>query len=101
MKRYQLVDFCSRYIKTNISGAPDGKLSKLRVAIKDNICVAGVPMMNGSRLMEGFTPEFDATVVTRILEQGKGRQQTVAVYFTMPMWLPHGCHVGCQGFVDN
>jgi len=35
------------------------------VAVKDNICVAGVPMMNGSMTMEGYTPLRDATVVTR------------------------------------
>jgi Asp-tRNAAsn/Glu-tRNAGln amidotransferase A subunit and related amidases len=40
------------------------------VAIKDNVCVAGVPLMNGSRLLEGYIPEFDATIVTRILDAG-------------------------------
>ena len=29
--------------------------------MKDNICVAGVPMMNGSRVLEGYVPEVDAT----------------------------------------
>ena len=28
-------------------------------------------MMNGSKLMEGYIPEFDATVVTRVLDEGK------------------------------
>ena len=32
--------------------------------------MAGVPMMNGSKILEGYTPEFDATVVTRILDEG-------------------------------
>ena len=59
-----------RYYKTDIRGAPSGKLSGKRVAIKDTIYVAGVPMMNGSRLVEGFVPTFDATVVTRILDAG-------------------------------
>jgi len=40
------------------------------VAIKDNVCVAGVPMMNGSATLEGYVPEFDATVVTRTLDAG-------------------------------
>src|SRR4029078_8519926 len=35
-----------------------------------NICVAGVPMMNGSALLEGYVPEIDATVVTRLLDHG-------------------------------
>jgi len=40
------------------------------VAVKDNVCVAGVPLMNGSRILEGFVPDIDATVVSRILEAG-------------------------------
>src|ERR1700726_396274 len=58
------------YWKTNIRTGSDGLLSGKKVAIKDNICVAGVPMMNGSALLEGYVPEFDATVVTRILDAG-------------------------------
>jgi amidase len=58
------------YWKTDIPGAKSGLLAGKRVAIKDNICVAGVPMMNGSRLLEGYVPEIDATVVTRILDAG-------------------------------
>src|SRR6201987_1539730 len=58
------------YWKTNIETASEGLLSGKRVAIKDNICVAGVPMMNGSALLEGYVPEIDATVVTRILAAG-------------------------------
>jgi amidase len=58
------------YWKTNIVGASDGILAGKKVAIKDNICVAGVPMMNGSRWLEGYVPDEDATVVTRILDSG-------------------------------
>jgi amidase len=58
------------YWKTEIRGADVGPLAGKRVAIKDNICVAGVPMMNGSRVLEGYVPEIDATVVTRILDVG-------------------------------
>ena len=40
------------------------------MAIKDSIAVAGVPMMNGSKMLQGYTPEFDASVVTRVLDAG-------------------------------
>ena len=40
------------------------------MAIKDNACVAGVPLANGSRILDGFVPDVDATVVSRILEAG-------------------------------
>lgn len=58
------------YWKTDIRGASGGPLKGKRIAIKDNTCVAGVPMMNGSRVLEGYVPEVDATVVTRILDAG-------------------------------
>ena len=34
--------------------------------------MAGVHMCNGSSVMEGFIPDVDATVVTRILDAGIG-----------------------------
>ncbi|HYM68082.1 MAG TPA: amidase [bacterium] len=58
------------YWKCSIKGAPEGLLRGKRVAIKDNVCVAGVPMMNGSSILEGYVPEVDATIVTRILDAG-------------------------------
>ncbi|HEX3311636.1 MAG TPA: amidase family protein, partial [Streptosporangiaceae bacterium] len=58
------------YVRTEIAEQPDGPLAGRRVAIKDNIEVAGVPMMNGSRTLEGFVPSRDATVVTRLLAAG-------------------------------
>src|SRR5216683_2927521 len=58
------------YQKCTIKGASTGILAGKRIAIKDNVCVAGVPMMNGSSVLEGYTPEFDATIVTRILDAG-------------------------------
>src|SRR4029077_1335374 len=58
------------YVRTEIAERPDGPLAGRRVAIKDNIEVAGVPMMNGSRTLEGFVPSRDATVVTRLLAAG-------------------------------
>jgi amidase len=58
------------YYKTNIKGAPRGKLKGKRVALKDNVCLAGVPMMCGASTMEGYVPDIDATIVTRILDAG-------------------------------
>jgi amidase len=58
------------YVTTDIKGADDGPLVGRRIAVKDNIAVAGVPMMNGSATIEGFVPRRDATVVTRLLAAG-------------------------------
>src|SRR6516165_811234 len=58
------------YVTSEITTAGDGPLAGRRVAIKDNIEVAGLPMMNGSATVEGFVPRRDATVVTRLLDAG-------------------------------
>ena len=51
-------------------GAPKGPLLGKTVALKDNVCLAGVPMMNGASTLKGYTPDVDATVVTRLLDAG-------------------------------
>jgi amidase len=58
------------YVRTDITETDDGPLAGRTVAIKDNIMVAGVPMMNGSHTVEGFVPTRDATVVSRVLAAG-------------------------------
>ena len=58
------------YVKSEIKGAASGKLKGKRVAMKDNVCVAGLPMMNGASTLEGYVPDVDATVVTRVLDAG-------------------------------
>lgn len=86
------------YVRTEITGAPQGKLAGKTIAIKDNIAVAGVPMMNGASALEGYVPDIDATVVTRLLEAGatiKGKSQ--CEYYC----LSGGSHTGAQGPVLN
>ncbi|MBC2640561.1 MULTISPECIES: amidase [unclassified Rhodococcus (in: high G+C Gram-positive bacteria)] len=58
------------YVTTEIAGSTEGPLAGRTVAVKDNVAVAGVPMMNGSRTVEGFVPRHDATVVRRLLDAG-------------------------------
>ncbi|MGA9870517.1 MAG: amidase [Rhodococcus sp. (in: high G+C Gram-positive bacteria)] len=58
------------YVTTDIRETTEGPLAGCRIAIKDNTAVAGVPMMNGSRTVEGFVPAEDATVVRRLLDAG-------------------------------
>jgi amidase len=55
---------------TSIKGAGGGKLAGKRIALKDNICLAGVPMAVGAGYLESYVPEVDATVVDRILDAG-------------------------------
>ncbi|MCH8993248.1 MAG: SDR family NAD(P)-dependent oxidoreductase, partial [Acidobacteria bacterium] len=62
--------FNAWYVKTEIKGATDGKLAGKTVVVKDNVCLAGVPMMVGASTLEGYVPDVDATIVTRILDAG-------------------------------
>jgi amidase len=47
-----------------------GPLAGWDVAVKDNVAVAGVEMTCGSRVMEGYVPPRDATIVRRLLDAG-------------------------------
>jgi amidase len=56
--------------RVRIEGAPSGPLHGRTVAVKDNVAVAGVPMHNGTVLLDGYVPDEDATVVQRVLDAG-------------------------------
>jgi len=86
------------YVKSEVKGAPYGPLAGKRVVLKDNICLAGVPMMNGASTLEGYVPDVDATVVTRILDAGGtivGKAH--CEYFC----LSGGSHTSAAGPVHN
>ena len=81
-----------------IKGAPGGKLAGSRVALKDNVCLAGVPMMVGADVLEGYVPDVDATIVTRILDAGgEIAGKAVCEYFCMS----GGSHTSSTGPVQN
>ena len=52
------------------AGAPVGPLAGVPLATKDNMCTRGVPTTCSSRILEGWLPPYDATVVTRLREAG-------------------------------
>ena len=86
------------YVKSRIEGAAGGRLKGKTFAIKDNICVAGVPMMNGASTLQGYVPDVDATLVTRILDAGGtvlGKSHCEFFCFS------GGSHTGALGPVIN
>lgn len=86
------------YVKTEIKGAPRGPLLGRTVALKDNVCLAGVPMMNGAATLKGYTPDIDATVVTRLLDAGATIMgKAHCEYFC----LSGGSHTNATGAVHN
>jgi amidase len=85
-------------VKSEVRGAVHGPLAGKRIVLKDNVCLAGVPMMNGASSLEGYVPDVDATLVTRILDAGG----TIAgkahcEYFC----LSGGSHTNAAGPVHN
>jgi amidase len=60
-----IVRFCS--VRAN--GA-EGPLAGMRVALKDSIAIAGVPLTAGSRLLGEFVPNVDSVVTERLLWAG-------------------------------
>jgi amidase len=86
------------YWKTSIRTKTSGPLAGRTVALKDNVMLAGVPMMNGTAVLEGYIPEIDATIVTRILDAGgtiAGKAHCEA------MCLSGSSHTNATGLVHN
>ncbi|MBW2988734.1 aspartyl/glutamyl-tRNA amidotransferase subunit A [Candidatus Woesearchaeota archaeon] len=47
-----------------------GRLSGIAVSVKDCICVKGMESRAGSKILEGYKPLFNATVVEKVKKQG-------------------------------
>lgn len=84
--------------KGQIKGAASGKLAGKRIAIKDSIGVAGMPMLNGSALYEGYVADEDATVVTRVLDAGA---EVVGKAVCENFCYSGGSHTSASGPVRN
>ncbi|MEZ5182695.1 MAG: Asp-tRNA(Asn)/Glu-tRNA(Gln) amidotransferase subunit GatA [Acidimicrobiales bacterium] len=52
------------------AGEDVGPLAGVPVAIKDNLCTKGVATTCSSRILEGWVPPYDATVVQRLAAAG-------------------------------
>jgi len=52
------------------AGRDPGPLAGVTVALKDNMCTRGIPTTCSSRILEGWKPPYDATVVTALQRAG-------------------------------
>jgi aspartyl-tRNA(Asn)/glutamyl-tRNA(Gln) amidotransferase subunit A len=51
-------------------GEPAGPLDGIPVALKDNMCTRGVETTAGSKILAGYAPPYDATIVSRLSSGG-------------------------------
>ncbi len=86
------------HVKTTVQGAARGKLKGKTIVLKDNIMLAGVPMMNGAATLEGFVPNMDATIVTRLLDAGA---TILGKAHCECFCLSGGSHTNATGAVHN
>ena len=52
------------------AGNDPGPLAGVPVALKDNMCTRGIPTTCSSRILDGWKPPYDATVVTKLAAAG-------------------------------
>jgi len=52
------------------AGEKLGPLAGVPIAVKDLLCYQGLPTTAASRILEGWMPPYDATVVERLLDAG-------------------------------
>ncbi len=52
------------------AGKPLGPLAGVPIALKDNMCTRGIETTCSSKILEGWKPPYDATVVTKLREAG-------------------------------
>jgi len=52
------------------SGLDPGPLAGVPVALKDNLCTVGIPTTCSSKILAGWLPPYDATVVSRLRDAG-------------------------------
>lgn len=58
------------HLPESLGAGAKGRLSGVYVSVKDNVCVEGMPSTAGSRVLEGYVPPFDATVVAKCRVEG-------------------------------
>jgi aspartyl-tRNA(Asn)/glutamyl-tRNA(Gln) amidotransferase subunit A len=51
-------------------GEDAGSLAGVPIALKDNLCTRGIPTTCSSKILEGWRPPYNATVVDRLLSAG-------------------------------
>jgi amidase len=84
-------------LKCAIKCSDTGKLAGKRIAVKDTIAVAGLPTSDGVDFLD-HVPDFDATIITRILDAGGEIAGKAVCEF---LSYSSGSHTAVTGNVEN
>lgn len=57
-------------INENPEKEGEGRLNNIAISVKDCICVKGLESRAGSKILEGYKPVFDATVIEKVKGEG-------------------------------
>ncbi len=63
-------DSLAKELAKEVKSDPSGRLAGVAVSVKDCICVKGVESRSGSKILSGYVPVFDATVISKIKSEG-------------------------------
>jgi len=64
------LDAAAAVDRARAAGEPLGPLAGVPVAVKDVVTTRGVPSTAGSKILEGWRPPYDATIVARMKDAG-------------------------------
>lgn len=70
LTREKAIEMAATVDETVKSGRDPGPLAGVPVALKDNLCTRGLATTCSSRILEGWEPPYDATVVERLTAAG-------------------------------
>jgi len=59
-----------RTLRQKISPSKKGSLRNIPIALKDNLCETGFPTTCSSKILKGFNPPYNATVVEKLVDEG-------------------------------
>ena len=59
-----------KLIKNKDKSIKNKKLLGVAISVKDSICVKGVESTAGSRILKGYNPLFNATVIEKVIKEG-------------------------------